>query len=47
MTISEILQEVNLQGFKASPNPLKFHPLWPLVPVHGCNLALLPDSRNA
>ena len=32
---------------KLYTNPLKFHLSRRLVPVHGCNLALLPDNSNA
>ena len=33
-----------LLSAKHYTNPLKFHLSLRLVPVHGCNLALLPDN---
>ena len=46
ITITEFARLNGILSAKLYTNPLKFYPLCCLVQVHGCNLALLPDSYN-
>ena len=51
LTTNETLQQLIMQGLTSFSelytSPLKCHFSRRLVPVHGCNLALLPDNCNA
>ena len=44
ITITQFARLYKIFSEKPYTNPLKFNHLCRLVPVHGCNLALLPDN---
>ena len=44
ITITQFARLHKILSAKPYKNPLKFNHLCRLVPVHGCNLALLPDN---
>ena len=47
ITITQFAMLHRILSAKPYTNHLKFHPLCCLLPMHGCNLALLPDNYNA
>ena len=47
ITITSFAKFRRILSRKLHTNPLKFHPLCRLLPLHGCNLAFTPDNYNA
>ena len=46
ITITSFAKFRRILSRKLHTNPLKFHPLCRLLPLHGCNLVFTPDNYN-